>query len=292
MYKLTTEVPLIWRTPTSLQIGLDNPRAVLPKLYPAEERMISALRAGFADASLPAISQECGLTNSESAALLSALGPALVPSPPRPSWRIALDGSGPLVDSLGLLLIASGHRVVKASASVASNSNLAIVIGDFALEPHRPGGWLSQEVPHLPVVFSDESVRIGPLLGGRTDSSLNVEKIPCEQCIELTHRDSDESWVAMISQLTRTPAPSHHPLLDAEVNAVIARLIHNPTTHQITSNTALRISAVDGARELVTYALHPDCACQALPRNVSVLGSLHGLSPAVPTIKKVASSHA
>ena len=290
MYKLNSDVPLIWRTPTSLQIGLDNPRVVLPKLYPAEERMISALRAGFADVSLTAISQECGLTSSESAALMAAVKPALEPSPIQPSWRIAIDGSGPVVDTLGLLLIASGHRVVKARASVAGRCDLAIVVGDYALDPHRPGGWLSRDVPHIPVVFSDESVRIGPLLGGTPEESSEVSEFPCEQCIELTHRDSDECWVAMISQLAGTPAPSQQPLLNAEVSAVIARLIHSPTGHQITSNTAMQISAVDGTRELVTFALHPDCACQALPRNVSVLGSSLGQCPVAPTIKIVASS--
>lgn len=290
MYKLNSDVPLIWRTPTSLQIGLDHPRVVLPKLYPAEERMISALRAGFADVSLTAISHECGLTSSESTALMTALGPALLPSLSQPSWRIALDGSGPFVDTLGLLLIASGHRVVKAGASVAGRCDLAIVVGEYALDPHRPGGWLSRDIPHIPVIFSDESVRIGPLLGGLSRSSGEVEKFPCEQCIELAHRDSDECWVAMISQLVGTPAPSQQPLLGAEVSAVIARLIHTSTGHQINSNTAMKISAVDGTRELVTFALHPDCACQALPRNVSVLGSSHGQSPVVPTIEKVASS--
>ena len=291
MYKLNSDLPLVWRTPTSLQIGIDNPRVVLPKLYPAEERLLSALRAGIADVSLPAVARECGLTSAESAALITALGPAMKATPPASSWRIALDGSGPLVDSLGLLLIASGHRVVRASAAVAGRCDLAIVVGDYALEPHRPGGWLSRDVPHLPVVFSDESVRIGPLLGGKPGAAL-AETLPCEQCIELEHRDRDECWVAMMSQLVGTPALSQTPVVNAEIASLITRWVHYPQSQQLSSNTAIRINAHTGMREEITFALHPDCACQALPRNVSVLGSSHGQSPAVPTTRRAASSRA
>ncbi|MEY2698366.1 MAG: hypothetical protein RL720_322 [Actinomycetota bacterium] len=289
MLKLNSDLPLVWRTPTSLQIGIDNPRALLPQLYPAEERFISALRTGFGDASLQTVANECGLTSDECSAFLRALGPALIPTSAQTSWRISLDGSGPLVDSLGLLLIASGHRVVRASAAVSGKTDLAVVVGDYALEPHRPSGWLSRDIPHLPVVFTDESVRIGPLLGTRPASLTPAELLPCEQCIELTHRDKDACWVAMVSQLVGTPAPSQTPLLNAEISGLIARWVQTPDAHPISSNTAIRINAKDGSKETLTFALHPDCACQALPRNVSVLGSSHDQSPAVPKTRRAAS---
>lgn len=292
MYKISSDLPLVWRTPTSLQIGIDHPRVVIPKIYPEEERLLSALRAGISDASLAAVAEECGLTPAETSAFMSALAPAFMTQPPSPSWRIALDGTGPLVDTLGLLLIAAGHRVIRASAAVAGKTDLAIIVGDFALEPHRPGGWLSRDIPHLPIVFSDESVRIGPLLGSRVSNDSDLEHYPCEQCIELTHRDHDECWVAMMSQLVSTPALSQTPLVNAEISALIARWIQSPASHPITHNTAVRIDALSGGKEEVTFALHPDCACQALPRNVSVLGSSRGQCLAEPTTRRVASSHA
>lgn len=289
MYKLNPELPLVWRTPTSLQIGIDHPRAELPQIYPAEERFITALRAGFGDVSLTAIASACGLTSQECRGLLAALSPALIPTEQKQSWRIALDGSGPFLDSLGLLLIRTGHRVVRASASVAGKSDLAIVVGDYALQPHRPSAWLSRDVLHVPVVFSDESVRIGPMLGTKPTAENSAEAFPCEQCIELAHRDLDECWVAMASQLAGTPAPSQTPLLITEVVALLTRWVNSPESHPITSNTAIRIDAASGVTEILTFALHPDCACQALPRNVSVLGSSHGRSPAAPKIRRAAS---
>ena len=292
MYKINPELPLVWRTPTSLQLGVDHPRVVLPKIYPAEERMLTALRAGIADVSVPAVAHECGLTPAETDALLSALAPALATPTQATGWRISIDGSGPFVDSLGLLLISTGHRVVRSSASVSGRCDLAIVVGEFALDPHRPGGWLSRDVPHLPVVFGDESVRIGPLLGGKIEGTAEAEKHPCEQCIELAHRDHDECWVAMVSQLVGTPAGSQTPLLIAEATSVIARWIQSPDTHPITSNTAVKLDGRDGTRAELTFALHPDCACQALPRNVSVLGSSRGQFLAAPRRGKAASSHA
>ena len=290
MYKISSDLPLVWRTPTSLQIGIDHPRVMIPKIYPAEERLLSALRAGISDVSLPAVAEECGLTPAESSAFMSVLASAFTTQPPIPSWCIALDGTGPLVDTLGLLLIATGHRVIRASAAFAGKINLAVVVGEYALEPHRPGGWLSRDIPHLPVVFSDESVRIGPLLGSRVSNDSDLEHFPCEQCIELTHRDQDECWVAMMSQLVSTPAMSQTALVNAEISALIARWIQSSTPHPITHNTAVNIDARTGEKKEVTFALHPDCACQALPRNVSVLGSSHGQCLAVPTTRRVASS--
>ena len=288
MYKITSALPLIWRTPTSIQIGLDNPRSVFPQLYPAEERFLSALRTGFGNASLTTVAEECGLTPDETDAFLTVIAPALVQEKPNPSWRIALDGTGPFLDSLGLLLIALGHRVVRASAHTAGKCDLAIVVGEYVLEPHRPGAWLSRDIPHLPVVFSDESVRIGPLLGTTPRAPAEISHYPCQQCIELAHRDRDSCWIAMASQLLNTPAPSQTPLLNAEISATIARWIQTPTEVPITTDTALVLWA-NGAREETTYALHPDCACQALPRNVSVLGSLRDQFLAEPTTMRAAS---
>ena len=289
MYKISSDLPLVWRTPTSLQIGIDHPRVVIPHIYPAEERLLSALRAGISDASLPAVAEECGLTPAETSAFISALAPVFETQPPSPSWRIALEGTGPLVDTLGLLLIAAGHQVIRANAAIASKTDLAIIVGDFALEPHRPGGWLSRDIPHLPVVFSDESVRIGPLLGSRLGNNSDFEHFPCEQCIELTHRDQDACWVAMMSQLVSTKAMSQTPLVNSEVSSLIARWIQSPASHPISHSTAVVIDARTGEKKDLTFALHPDCACQALPRNVSVLGSSHGQCLAVPTTRRVAS---
>ena len=289
MYKISSSLPLIWRTPTSVQIGVDHPRAVLPKLFPAEERFLSALRTGFADASLNTVAEECGLTVQERDAFLAAISPALEQEKPRLSWRIALDGHGPLVDSLGLLLIACGHRVVRATAHTAGKCDLALVVGDYVLDPHRPAGWLSRDIPHLPIVFSDETVRVGPLLGSTQTRASLPQDFPCEQCIELAHRDQDDCWIAMASQLIGTPAPAQAPLLNAEIAAVVTRWIEDPYAHPISSNTALEISNRNGAREVITFYLHPDCACQALPRNVSVLGSSLGQFPVQPTRVKAAS---
>lgn len=294
MYKINPEYPLVWRTPTSLQIGVDNPHVVLPQIYPSEERFITALQSGFADVSLPTISEECGMTTAETAALLSALGPALLPRSglgiPSPSYRISLDGNGPFSDTVGILLIGMGHKVVKASADLSLRCDLAIVVGEYVIEPSRISGWVRNNIPHLPVVFSDQHVRIGPLLGTPPELNVDLLDLPCSECIELHHRDRDECWAAMASQLAGRPAPSNTALLRAEASALIARWISSRESLPLTHNTGVNIAVTDGEIREITFWLHPDCACQALPRNVSVLGSMHGQYPAVPRREKVASS--
>jgi hypothetical protein len=293
MYKINPDYPLVWRTPTSLQIGVDNPHVVLAKIYPSEERFITALQSGFGDVSLPTVSEECGMTSAETDGLLLALNSALLPqSGPGLSanrYRISLDGTGPFVDSVGLLLIGIGHTVVKTSAAVSPRCDLAIVVGEYVIEPSRIGGWLRKNVPHLPVVFSDQNVRIGPFLGATPESQANLLDFPCSQCIELHHRDRDDCWPAMASQLAGKPAPSNTALLRAEVSALIARWISSRESVSIAPNTSLNIAVKTGEIQEITFELHPDCACQALPRNVSVLGSMHGQFPVAPTREKVAS---
>lgn len=286
MYKLNSDLPLLWRTPTSFQIGTSPAEVIVERVYPGEERFLSALQAGISDASLDAVVEECGLSKDQADSFLSTLSPAFGSYDPQPSLRIALDGSGPFIDSLGLMLIGMGHRVIRASALTAGKCELAIVVGDFVLDPHRTSDWLRREIPHLPIVFGDRTIDIGPVISPRHPEP---QHSPCYHCIELHRHDSDSAWVAIASQLINVCSPVQNPLLCSEVASIVGRWIHNPERESLRSNQILTLVASTGAISTTEYLLHPDCACQALPRNVIVLGSSHGQSPAEPTRVKAAS---
>ncbi|AXE54787.1 hypothetical protein AURUGA1_01106 [Aurantimicrobium sp. MWH-Uga1] len=286
MYKLNSDLPLLWRTPTSFQIGTSPAEVVVERVYPGEERFLAALQAGISDASLDAVAEECGLSKEQADSFLSRLSPALGSNAHQSSLRIALDGSGPFVDSLGLILIGMGHRVIRASALTAGKCELAIVVGDFVLEPHRTSDWLRREIPHLPIVLGDRTVDIGPVISPRHPEP---QHSPCYHCIELHRQDSDSSWVAIASQLIGVRSPVQNPLVCSEVASMVSRWIRNPERESLRSNQILTLAASTGEIRTREYLLHPDCACQALPRNVIVLDSLHDQYPAVPTTAKAAS---
>lgn len=289
MYKLNPELPLVWRTPTSFQIGVNPAVVLIDRVYPSEERFLSALQRGISDVSLGLVAEECGMSPHEAESFLASMAPALVSNLRQKHMRIALDGCGPFVDSLGLLLIGMGHSVVRAGALTAGKCDLAFVVGDYILEPHRTSDWLRREVPHVPIVFGSNQVDIGPVLGTKRSEPRHS---PCYHCIELHRHDRDSAWIAVASQLIGVTSPLQKPLVCAEVASMVARWVHTPESIPLESNQMLTLSAENGQRTTTSYSLHPDCACQALPRNVIVLGSTPDLFPAEPRIGRVASSRA
>ncbi|MHB1173430.1 MAG: TOMM precursor leader peptide-binding protein, partial [Lacisediminihabitans sp.] len=78
--KLDPRLPLVWRSPSSLQLGVDSPPVVLHNVSNAQERMIAALVPGVSRPGLSMIAREAGAAEPEVVSLLSALGPALGPA--------------------------------------------------------------------------------------------------------------------------------------------------------------------------------------------------------------------
>src|SRR5690606_10559654 len=78
--RLDPRLPLVWRSPDSLQIGVDRAIVVLESVTNAEERMLAALVGGTTDAALALLAETAGATPDETAALLRRVAPALVPA--------------------------------------------------------------------------------------------------------------------------------------------------------------------------------------------------------------------
>lgn len=85
--RLDPRIPLVWRTPFDLQLGVDPPIVVLHDLPGAEERMIAALATGATRSALLVVARGCGTTDADARrrvdALLRTLQPALLPTTPR-----------------------------------------------------------------------------------------------------------------------------------------------------------------------------------------------------------------
>ncbi len=68
----------IWRTPTTLQIGLGSDALVLQNLRAEQEKLINLLYRGVADGALQNISRTLGSSDLETGELLTRLSPALL----------------------------------------------------------------------------------------------------------------------------------------------------------------------------------------------------------------------
>ena len=254
--RLDPRFPLLWRTPQSLQFGLDRPRVVLEAVSHADELLIAALVAGVSRSGAQMIGRSAGLDDTTLASLLRALEPALEQPVPRRSPASAIvSGSGETAELVKRLLAGSGVTVLPDERE--ATPEIAVIVAHYVIEPEVHGRWLRRDVPHLGVVFGDEIVRIGPII--RPGAG------PCLYCLELHRTDCDPSWPAMASQLWHRRSGIESSLVAGEVAATVARMVlARRIVHPIEPMTTIEIDAATGDRVLREWGFHPECGCASL----------------------------
>ncbi|HWR86155.1 MAG TPA: hypothetical protein VN200_09195, partial [Rhodoglobus sp.] len=188
--KLDPGRPLVWRTPDSVQLGVDPPAAVVERVTPAQERMLAALAVGVSDTGLAMLARGTGSERDE---LLRAIAPALSSADaPAAAPTVAVTGHDELATAIAGMLAGSGVRTTVAADPDSlpdGTPAIAVLAAHFVLDPTTHGHWLRRDVPHLPVVLSDTGAHIGPIVEPGSG--------PCLLCLELHRRDADEAWPAV-----------------------------------------------------------------------------------------------
>lgn len=254
--RLDPRHPLLWRTPQSLQFGLDRPSVVLEKLTHADELVIAALVCGVSRSGAQMIGHSAGLDDADLTALLDRLEPALEhPTPRLAPASAVVTGIGETAERLGRLLADEGVHVLPDGPEV--NPEIAVIVAHYVIEPEDHGRWLRRDIPHCAVIFGDETVRIGPIIRPGTGA--------CLYCLERQHTDSDSAWPAMASQLWRRRSGLESSLLAQEVATAVTRLVlAHRVVQPVESATTLEIDARTGERMLRETRNHPDCGCASL----------------------------
>lgn len=253
--KLDPRYPLVWRTPTSAQIGVDPARVVLTDVTPAHERMLGALSVGVSE---PGLTMIAGGDGAQRDALLARLAPVLIAREAGAAVpAVAVSGSAELTAAIAAALSGSGVRAVTPSPHHGdARPAAAVVTGSYVLDPALHGFWLRRDVPHLPVVIGDAAATIGPFIEPGVG--------PCLLCLELHRRDADASWPAIATQLLGRRSPAESAVVLAETagaagRAVLARLSDGPG-----DAVSTRIDAATGERTEQTWLPHPDCGCRGV----------------------------
>ena len=267
IYRLDPAVPMVWRDPHTLQLGVDRVVCVFPQTSATTERMLAALRSGVPRSvlELEAASDRRMDPAEHVSALLASVADALEAAETGPAMPIVLDGTGPTSERVRRLLREAGHPMVSAEPSGDAEHAVgaAVLIGSYVIPPWRHGPWLRRDVPHLPVVFGDDGVDIGPFVD--TDG-------PCLRCLSLERRDADPAWPAIATQLAgHAPAPEP-PLLSAHAAALAARWVEARVRAGDRSHAATSVHlGVDGSVSEHAHPPHALCGCRALPENVTAL---------------------
>jgi bacteriocin biosynthesis cyclodehydratase domain-containing protein len=254
--RLDPRLPLVWRSPTSVQLGIDPPVAVLHDVTEAQERLLAALSAGVSDTGAAMIAGD-PIVRDE---LVAAVRPAL--EPPSAGFSlatVAVSGVGPVADAIAEALAGSGVRVLATAdpaALVDARPDLAVLTADHVLAPSAHAMWLRRDVPHLPVVLGDSAATIGPLV--------EPGAAPCLLCLELHRRDADPAWPAIATQLLGRRSRAVSPTLVMEAAAAAARAVLHRMASGASAAVAVRIEAATGERTARHWQPHPDCGCRGL----------------------------
>lgn len=255
--KLADDVPTVWRTPTSLQLGVDAPTIVLDEMGAGEERLIAALRSGISASGWNMLARDAGLSSERSGDLLAALTPLLERRPVAASGRILVLGDGPIASALASLLRDAGCF----AAADEQRPQLVALVAPWVIGPEDAQHWLRRDVPHLPIVASDHTVTVGPLVEPGVG--------PCLYCGQLARTDADPAWPAMATQLWGREAPHHSALTVTTVAAFAARRLIARLKSGAASDGAhsWRFADDGGTISAVPQRRHPRCSCAAPPES-------------------------
>lgn len=279
--RLDPTLALVWRSPTSLQLGVDLPRVVLTDVTAVDERLLDALRSGIGRSGLSVIAELAGGSEANVLSLLSRVRPALsaaAPKPDRPLRVIVerLSGESPdgQVASLRAVLRMSLRRNggegseedgSLAAAGVAADVDeqvLGVLVAAFVVPPTLYSPWLSLDALHLPVVVGDEAVTIGPLV--RPGESA------CLHCIDRHRADRDPAWPTIATQLLdarrRNVAiglPAAHSAVTFDTVGTVARVVERLRAGRRSGleHAQVRINAETGAVSRRGVQPHPNCHC-------------------------------
>ncbi len=272
VYQLDPAVPRVWRSPHALQFGVERPRLILDPLDAAGERMVSALAGGVAIGALRLIARSAGADPAAADALVARLEPVLARETddahaPARDAIVVLDGTGPTAARiLGLLREAGvdARSGLHADDPAVDDAAVAIVVGSYAVAPHRHQRWLRRDIPHLAVVFGDAGATVGPLvLPGET---------ACLRCLDLHRRDQDPAWPALAAQLHTRPAPGESEMVCGAVASAAATVVlavldgrtrpgDSATEPPCGTATASRYDAGTARWSDFGWEPHPECGC-------------------------------
>lgn len=274
--RLDPGIPLVWRSPDDIQLGIDVAVAVIEGVSSGQERLLAALAGGVSRSGYDMMARDAGVTREDAEALLEAIAPALLIPVENQPRRVSVLGSNAVATEIRTLL---GSESLEDDPESAA---LVVLSSDWVLAPADHGTWLSRDLPHVPVIAGDRGVTVGPFVEPGTG--------PCLYCVHLARIDADRAWPAIASQLSSRPAPDVTRLQVVEVAAFAVRRIREwqpptPVTY------SWRVDAATGQVTPTEWRRHPGCLCAARPESDWAPAS-DPANPAGPTTAPAAAERA
>ncbi|MDA8579586.1 hypothetical protein N9K72_01275 [Pontimonas sp.] len=247
--RLDPRLPLVWRTPNTLQIGIDPVVAIVEDVPDEALPLLEGLRAGVTRSGMAMLAAHAGLKEGQRDALLLQVHAALRTPPPATGLTLSVTGESAhrrlVADHLTLL----GHTVSETSGPTSGKER--IIMANYVLNPVEYRDCMSHDIPHTPVMFRDQSVTVGP----RVTPGLG----PCLQCLWRHELGINPHHQAVVSQLWNTAAPTDTAAMSLQATWAALTLIRGAQ-----SGESIRIDAYSQQWSISTIEASLECLCRSL----------------------------
>jgi len=265
---LDPSFPMCWEDPRTLRFGFDRAEARITDPPPAMQRVLARLRTGVRTPHLPQFLRSIGadeetwknVTHTLAGVLRHRASTQRRTAAIKPALRIGVIGAPEASAGVEIALRQAGHAARRFDPHL-SGWDLVIVIERFLELPVIPGAREATGIPQLLIRFSDQSVRVGPIV-----EALGA---PCLTCIALHDVDDEPALPALAAQLLGSrPASETEAIVRASSALALSLIEHwnfgreEPSgPHRKRWRLTVREGLADIAPVPETVTAHPDCGC-------------------------------
>lgn len=261
--RIRSDRPLLWRTPSEFQIGLDHPHTTVTDVPDHAAPLIHALRDGISDSGLSLLAKQTGLSPDQQQRLVEQLRPACEPQQPEVARSIALVGTSRALPAMSGILDACGIEVARYGDIhdlTHAPADGILLVADYQPHPDWIAVLGSLDITHTPVVFSDLTISIGP--------KVTPGKSPCLGCLDAHQRVRTPHWLNIHSQLWGA-ASALATVSGGAIAALYAAAVHALLPLPGVSDAqamgrALRYRPSAGSIEIVDIDFDDQCTCRGL----------------------------
>lgn len=200
--KIDTEIPYFWLQDARFRLGFDKQITKMLQLQGKEAQLLAEFFHGVSEDGAKMFAKEYDVSEERLETILRTIEPALIRTPSNKRY----ENPGISINYSGIEEI--GHKIQQyyggtyfqnpRSAAVRTIENVTILAGRYVNLPHQSQHLLSDDTILLPVVFGDQSVRVGPIILPGIS--------PCVFCHYLTIQRRDPDTATMVS--TRFTQPT------------------------------------------------------------------------------------
>jgi len=263
VYRLPDNLPLLWTSANSIQIGVDPPRAYVDNIPDNATPLLHALTRGTPASGLAMLARIHKVSKEWLDYLMASLQPALTNQPPPRSLHLEAWATSPAIRDLVALASRCDMEVVipdTINNDMIPGGDVVLVVADYIVHPQWADKLSRENVPHCPVVFSDQTVTVGPVV--------TPGETPCLVCLESRRRDQTRGWLEVSSQLWGKKSPLSTGRHIGMAWALLLLMLNPGGVSAIAPGFTRAIyRSGDSSVSWQAIDFHPRCTCRGFPQS-------------------------